>query len=344
MTAAVNRQIRLAARPHGFPKESDFRQVEVDVPRPRPGQMLCRTIYLSLDPYMRGRMNAKPSYAPAVAIDDVMVGQTVSRVEHSRIDGFQKGDYVLTWNGWQDYALSDGSGVRKLDPALAPVSTALGVLGMPGLTAYVGMLDIGQPETGETVVVSAASGAVGSVAGQIASRRGCHVVGIVSNPDKCLHTVAELGFDACVMHTDPGFALDLESTCPDGIDVYFDNVGGDVFDTVVPLLNRSARVPVCGRIANYNQSEPPAGPDRVPQLLGQVLVKRITLQGFIVFDHADREAAFQREVGAWIRDGSLKYREDVVEGLDNAVSAFQGLMQGHNFGKLLVRVSPDPSL
>ena len=339
----VNRQIQLAAHPNGFPKDTDFRMVEGPVPRPDAGQMLCQTVYLSLDPYMRGRMNAGPSYAKGVAGGEVMTAGTVSRVAESKLDGFAVGDFVLTGNGWQDYALSDGRGVRKLDPAEAPISTAVGVLGMPGHTAYVGLLDIGKPKASETVVVSAASGAVGAVVGQIARITGCRVVGVAGAKEKCAYVIDELGFDACVSHQSDNLAANLKAACPDGIDVYFENVGGKVFDAVWPLLNTFARVPVCGRIANYNLTGPPPGPDQTARLMGRVLVRRLTLHGFIVFDHVDRMPDFLRDVGAWIRNGELKYREDIVEGLENAVPAFQGLFQGRNFGKLLVRVSDDPT-
>ena len=338
----TNHQVLLAARPVGFPKDTDFRSTESPIPRPTPGQMLCRTIYLSLDPYMRGRMNAGPSYAKALEVGDVMEGQTVSQVEASDIDGFGVGDYVLTRNGWQDYAVSDGQGVRKLDPSTAPLSTALGVLGMPGPTTYVGLLDIGRPKAEETIVVSAATGAVGAVVGQIARKKGCRVVGVAGAPEKCEYALNDLGFDACVSHRRPSLQAELAAACPNGIDVCFENVGGKVFDAVVPLLNTFARVPVCGRIANYNQTTQ-EGPDRVPTLMGRVLVRRLTIQGFIVFDHYEREADFQRDVGGWIRDGSLTYREDIVEGLEHAVPSFQGLLNGKNFGKLLVRVASDPT-
>ncbi|MCY4119643.1 MAG: NADP-dependent oxidoreductase [Acidobacteria bacterium] len=343
MTAATNRQIRLAAHPEGFPSESDFSRTETPVPEPAAGQMLCRTIYLSLDPYMRGRMNPGPSYAKGVGLGEVMVAGTVSRVVESKLGGYAAGDIVLGANGWQDYALSGGTGVRKLDAADAPISTALGVLGMPGHTAYVGLLDHGRPSPGETVVVSAASGAVGSVVGQIAKIKGCRVVGIAGAPEKCAHVTDELGFDACVSHRGDDLSGALRAACPGGIDVYFENVGGKVFEAVLPLLNDFARIPVCGRIANYNLTEPPSGPDQVARLMGLTLVRRLTFRGFIVFDHLDRQPDFLRDVAAWIREGRIQYREDVVDGLDRAVPAFLGLLRGENFGKLLVRVSDDPT-
>ncbi len=343
MSIRTNRRILLNARPDGFPSEADFRMVEAPAPEPAAGEMLVRTIYLSLDPYMRGRMNAGPSYAAPVELGDVMTGGTVGQVMASRHDGFAEGDLVLAAAGWQEYALSDGRGVRKLDPGAAPISTALGVLGMPGLTAYVGLLEVGGLKDGDTVVVSAASGAVGAVAGQIAKIKGHRVVGVAGARKKCAYVVDELGFDACVSHRSDTLAADLKAACPDGIDLYFENVGGKVFDAVTPLLNPFARVPVCGRIASYNATSLPGGPDQVPRLMGLTLVRRLTIRGFIVFDHAHLEPDFMRDVGGWIRSGELKYREDVVEGIDRAVGAFLGLLRGENFGKLLVRVSDDPT-
>ena len=343
MPTRTNRRILLNARPEGFPTEADFRLDEAPAPEPAAGEMLVRTIYLSLDPYMRGRMNAGPSYAAPVELGDVMTGGTVGQVVASRHDGFAEGDFVLAGAGWQEYGLSDGRGVRKLDPGAAPLSTALGVLGMPGLTAYVGLLEVGGLKAGDTVVVSAASGAVGAVVGQIARIKGNRVVGVAGAQRKCDYVVDELGFDACVSHRSDTLAGDLKAACPDGIDLYFENVGGRVFDAVVPLLNPFARVPVCGRIASYNATSLPEGPNRVPQLMGLVLVRRLNIRGFIVFDHAHLEADFLRDVGGWIRSGELKYREDVVKGLDRAVGAFLGLLRGENFGKLLVRVSDDPT-
>lgn len=339
----VNRQVRLAAHPEGAACPEHFEVTEVPVPEPSAGQMLCRTIYLSLDPYMRGRMSPGPSYARGVELGEVMVGQTVSRVVESRLSGFEAGDFVLTSNGWQEYALSDGSGVRKLDPSAAPVSTALGVLGMPGMTAYVGLLRIGSARAGETVVVSAASGAVGSVAGQIAKLEGCRVVGIAGARNKCDYVTGELGFDACVSHLSADLPTELAAACPEGVDVYFDNVGGKVLEAVLPLLNDFARVPICGRISSYGEHEPPRGTDAVSRLLGIALVRRVTLRGFIVFDHGDMEQDFLRDVGRWLHDGSIRHREDVVQGIESAVPAFLGLFRGENFGKLLVQLSEDPT-
>ncbi len=339
MSERKNRQIALATRPQGEPKESDFRLIESPVPEPGSGQMRLRTLYLSLDPYMRGRMNAGPSYAPAVEVGGVMVGGTVCRVEASNLDQFQVGDIVVAYTGWQDYALSDGRGVHKLDPNFAPVTTALGVLGMPGMTAWTGLRNIGQPQPGETVVVAAASGPVGSVVGQLAKIKGCTAVGIAGGERKCRYVVDELGLDACIDHRRGDFADQLRAACPQGIDVYFENVGGAVFDAVLPLLNTFARVPVCGLVSQYNATEPPRGVDRVPQLMQQVLTKRWTLRGFIVFDFAGQQSDFLAEVGPWVRQGRIKYREDIIEGLENAPRGLIGLLRGENFGKTLVRVA-----
>lgn len=341
MGERMNRQITLAARPKGEPRESDFRLVETPIPEPGPGQMRLRTLYLSLDPYMRGRMNAGPSYAPPVEIGQVMGGGTVSRVEVSNVPGFREGDLVEAYAGWQDDALSDGRGVRKLDPTIAPVTTALGVLGMPGMTAWTGLMNIGRPKPGETVVVAAASGAVGSVVGQLAKIKGCRAAGIAGGEQKCRYVVEELGLDACVDHRAPDFAEKLGAACPAGIDVYFENVGGPVFDAVLPLLNKFARVPVCGLIAHYNDTRPPEGPDRLPRLMSQVLVKRLTLRGFIVFDFASQQGDFLAEVAPMVRDGRIRYREHVVDGLENAPRALIGLLRGENFGKVIVRVAAE---
>jgi NADPH-dependent curcumin reductase CurA len=343
MSTPRHRRIVLAARPVGAPKDSDFRLVESDVPEPGPGQVLLRTIWMSLDPYMRGRMNEGRSYAKPVEVGEVMEAGTVSEVVASNLPGFAPGDVVEGRTGWQSHAVADGSGLRKIDPVLAPLSTALGVLGMPGLTAYTGLLNIGQPKPGETVVVAAASGAVGQVVGQIAKIKGCRVVGIAGGERKCAFVTEELGFDACIDHRREDFAERLGAAVPRGIDVYFENVGGAVFTAVLPLLNEFARIPVCGLIAHYNATELPPGPNQVPLLMSAILVKRLTFRGFIVVDFWSQQPQFLAEVGGWLRDGRIKYREDVVEGLENAPRAFQGLLRGENFGKLLVRVGADPA-
>jgi NADPH-dependent curcumin reductase len=337
----VNRRIVLASRPKGRPTPGNFRLEEAPLPEPADGELLCRTIYLSLDPYMRGRMNEGPSYARPVGIGEVMEGGTVGEVVRSRTEGFAAGDLVVGRGGWQSYAVFRQGEVQKVDPGLAPISTALGVLGMPGRTAYVGLREIGKPKAGETLVVAAASGPVGSVVGQIARNRGCRVVGIAGSRAKCDFLVGELGFDAGLDHHAPDFPDQLRAACPAGIDVYWENVGGRVFEAVVPLLNNFARVPVCGLIAWYNATELPPGPDRTPFLLRQTLTKRLTIRGFIVNDFAPGD--FLTEVGLWLRDGRLRYREDVRDGLENAPAAFIGLLEGENFGKLLIRVAPDPT-
>jgi NADPH-dependent curcumin reductase CurA len=334
MTGSANRQILLKRRPEGVPSLDNFELTETPTPEPDDGEVLMRTIYLSLDPYMRGRMNATRSYAAPVAIGQPMVGGTVGEIVTSRNPKYSVGELVLGNGGWQEYALSDGSGLRKLDPKAAPVSTALGVLGMPGMTAYTGLLEIGQPKPGETVVVAAASGAVGSVVGQIAKIKGCHAVGIAGGTDKGRFVTSELGFDACVDHRAPDFPDQLQAACPRGIDVYFENVGGAVQRTVWPLLNDFARIPICGLIAQYNLTTPMPGPD-----MFSVLRKRLLLRGFIVFDFAAREGDFLRDVGEWVRTGRVKYREDIVDGLENAPASFLGMLQGKNFGKMLVRVA-----
>lgn len=340
MTALTNRKIVLAARPVGEPKPSDFKLIEEPVAEPGDGQVLLRTLYLSLDPYMRGRMSDAPSYAAPVEIGGVMVGGTVSEVLRSNIPSLSPGDIVEGRSGWQTYEVTDDRWLRKVDPALGPVSTALGVLGMPGMTAYTGLLNIGQPKPGETVVVAAAAGAVGSIVGQIAKIKGCRAIGIAGGQRKCDFVVRELGFDACLDHRGPDLARRLKEACPAGIDVYFENVGGAVFDAVLPLLNPFARVPVCGLIAHYNETAPPPGPDRLPMLMGRVLRSRLTLRGFIVGDFAEQHTEFLEQASRWFRDGRLKYREDIVEGLEKAPEAFVGLFRGENFGKLLVRVAP----
>lgn len=336
----INRRITLASRPNGAPGPENFRLEQVEVPEIDEGQVLLRTLYLSLDPYMRGRMDEGPSYAEPVPVGGVMGAGTISRVEKSRHSGFKEGELVLAYAGWQDYAVSDGKELIKLDPTMEQPSYALGVLGMPGMTAYFGLLDIGQPQPGETVAVAAATGAVGSVVGQIAKLKGCRVVGIAGGPEKCRHAVEELGFDACIDHRDADFKHKLADACPEGIDVYFENVGGKVFEAVLPRLNPRARVPLCGLIANYNMTELPPGPDRSSQLLLTILIRRLKIQGFIItLDYGHRAPEFLADMTLWLRQGRIRYREDVVEGLENAPDAFMGLLEGKNFGKLVVKVA-----
>ncbi|MBB4008860.1 NADP-dependent oxidoreductase [Allorhizobium taibaishanense] len=340
MTQFQNHQIRLASRPTGAPTPDNFRIETAAVGEPESGEVLLQILYLSLDPYMRGRMSDAKSYAKPVEIGAVMEGGTVGRVIQSKHDKFKEGDIVLSHSGWQSHAIAKGDTLRKIDPSIAPVSTALGVLGMPGFTAYAGLLTIGKPKAGETVVVAAASGAVGSAVGQIARIKGARAVGIAGGADKCAFVKDELGFDAVVDHRAPDFAEALAKACPDGIDVYFENVGGEVFKAVFPLLNSFARIPVCGLIAQYNQKlEEAPGPDRLPMAMRDILTKSLTVRGFIQHEFVDQFPQFQKEAPGWIKDGKLRYREDVVDGLENAPEAFIGLLRGKNFGKLLVRVS-----
>ena len=339
MTDAKNRQIILVSRPYGEPAPENFKLAEAPIPAIGPGQVLLKTKLLSLDPYMRGRMNDAKSYAPPFAIGEPLGGQTVSEVIASNNPEFAVGDVALAFGGWQDYSVSSGGDLQKLDPSAAPVSTALGVLGMPGMTAYTGLRNIGLPRPGETLAVAAAAGPVGSAVGQIAKIRGCRVVGIAGGREKTAYLVDELGFDASIDHRSPNMKEELKAACPNGIDIYFENVGGAVWDAVLPLLNNFARVPVCGLVANYNATALPEGPDRTAALMRTILTKRLLVQGFIVYDFAEQMHDFQREVGSWVRDGKLKYKEDIVEGLENALQAFIGLLRGANFGKLLVKVS-----
>jgi len=334
-----NQRILLASRPDGKPAPEHFKLDAVPVAEPADGQVLLKVLFLSLDPYMRGRMNAGKSYAKPVEVGDVMEGGTVARVVRSRHPDFAEGDVVLSYSGWQSYAVADGATLRKIDPSAAQVSTALGVLGMPGFTAYAGLLTIGQPKPGETVVVAAASGAVGSAVGQIAKIKGARAVGIAGGADKCAFLRDELGFDAVVDHRAPDFAAQLEAACPQGIDVYLENVGGHVWDAVFPLLNDFARVPVCGLIAQYNDTAPRPGPDRLPGVMREILSRSLLIRGFIQREFVDQRPAFEREMAAWIASGQVRYREDIVDGLEAAPQAFIGLLEGRNFGKLVVRVS-----
>lgn len=334
------KRIVLARRPQGRPNPTDFRVETADLPDLEDGQVLLETLYLSLDPYMRGRMSDAKSYADPVQIGEVMVGGTVSRVARSRNDEWHEGDVVLSGNGWQSHAISDGSGLRKLDTTVASPSTALHVLGMTGFTAWSGLGNIGKPAKGETVVVAAASGPVGSMVGQIARLRGARAVGIAGGADKCAYLTDELGFDAAIDHRADDFAERLADACPNGIDVYFENVGGAVWQAVLPLLNKFARVPVCGLVAHYNDHGTTDGPDKLPATMGAVLAKSLTLRGFIMAEFMESQMAdFLAEASRWVADGKVQWREDMVDGLDAAPEAFIGMLEGKNFGKLIVKVA-----
>ena len=337
-----NRRIVLAERPHGTPVVENFRLEKTLVPEPIEGQVLLRTEYLSLDPYMRGRMNNAPSYAEPVKIDEVMVGATVSRVEASRHPDYKNGEWVLSYNGWQDYALSDGHDLARLGENPPNASHALGILGMPGFTAYMGLLDIGQPKQGETLVVAAATGPVGATVGQIGKLKGCRVVGVAGGSEKCKYAKEVLGFDACLDHKSLDFTQQLQKVCPKGIDIYFESVGGKVFDAALPLLNTKARIPVCGLISQYNATKLPDGPDRLSLLMSTILVKRLKVQGFIIFDdYGHRYDEFAKDMSQWLSTGQIKYREHLVDGLENAPNAFIGMLDGQNFGKLVIRVNDE---
>ncbi len=333
-----NRQVTLAARPSGMPKESDFQVIESPMPTPGDGEALVKIVWLSVDPYMRPRMAARGSYARAVEIGEVMVGGAVGRVVESRSPALQPGDHVEGDLGWQEHAVAGADRLRKLDFSLAPISTALGVLGMPGLTAYFGLLDICHPRAGETVVVSGAAGAVGSIVGQIAKIQGCRVVGIAGSDEKIRWITDELGFDAGFNYkTAKSYMRKLRELCPNGIDVYFDNVGGDITDTVIWNINNYARISVCGQISQYNNDQLSTG----PRWLAQILIKQAKVEGFLVFRWADRYPEALRHMAEWIRDGKLRYREQFTEGLESAPRAFIGMLQGENIGKQLVKVSPE---
>jgi len=338
----TNRRIVLASRPKGAPTPENFHLEQVAAPSAGDGEVLLRTLYLSLDPYMRAMMNEiGPVYSRSIAIGEVMAGATVNRVVASRNPRFKTGDLVLGNAGWQELAVSNGADLMPLGSRARP-SRALGVLGMPSFTAYVGLLDIGQPQPGETVVVAAATGAVGSVVGQIARLKGARVVGIAGGPEKCRYAVEQLGFDRCLDHREAELGARLGADCPHGIDVYFENVGGAVFDAVLPHLNVGARIPLCGFVASYNDEKLPPGPNRVPLLQSTLLQKRIRMQGFIILDHyPTRFEAFRRDMAEWVEAGKVQLREDVVDGIENAANAFIGLLAGKNFGKLLIRVAAD---
>ncbi|MGY4471962.1 NADPH-dependent curcumin reductase CurA [Bradyrhizobium sp. LB9.1b] len=335
----MNRQIVLFRRPSGEPRLTDFALETREIVPPGPGQLLLRTELLSLDPYMRWRMNDGPSYAPPVELGSPMVGSTVSRVAASRHPDFHEGELVLGRSGWQEFALSDGTDVRKLANVQAPPSAALGILGSPGLTAYTGLLNIGQPKPGETLVVAAATGSVGALVGQIARLKGCRVVAIAGGAQKCSYATDVLAFDAAIDHRDPDMAAQLGSACPNGIDIYFENVGGRVWDAVYPMLNNFARIPVCGLVSQYNDLEQSLIDGISPaELMRAILVKRLTIRGFIVTDFSAQMNDFQRDVGDWLAEGKVVHREQFVDGLEAAPAAFIGMLKGENFGKLVVRV------
>jgi NADPH-dependent curcumin reductase len=339
MSSTKARQIVLAARPQGKPRLTDFRLEETQIPTPGAGQVLLQVQYLSLDPYMRGRMDDRKSYAAPTQLGAVMPGESVAKVLASHHAGYSEGDIVLAHTGWRTHALSDRADLRKLDPRVAPVTTGLGVLGMPGFTAYGGLRVIGKPKPGETVVVAAASGPVGSLVGQLARLTGARAVGIAGGPEKCTYVKDELGFDAAVDHKSADFPARLAAACPKGIDVYYENVGGAVWQAVLPLLNSFARVPVSGLIAQYNAAGPGDGPDRLPATMRAILSKSLTIRGFINYEFAaEHYAAFLREVGAGIAEGRIRFREDFVDGLENAPEAFIGMLEYRNFGKLIVRI------
>jgi len=339
MIPKTHRRVVLVRRPPAEPTEADFRIEEVPVPEPGPREFLARVVYLSLDPYMRGRMRDAASYAAPVGIGEVMTGGTVGEVVKSNHPGFKVGDIVEDRFGWQEYAIGPGPAPRKIDPSLAPISTANGVLGMPGMTAYFGLFDVGQPKAGETVVVSAASGAVGQVVGQLAKISGCRAVGIAGGAKKCAFVKDTLGFDACIDYkATQDLTAAVKAACPNGVDVYFDNVGGRVSDAVLVNLNFWARVALCGSISQYNAATPEMG----PRLLGTFVGRRVSMRGFIVWDFNGKYGPALRQMGEWVRSGRIKFKEDIVEGLDKAPRAFIGMLRGENFGKMQVKLGPDP--
>jgi NADPH-dependent curcumin reductase CurA len=331
----ANHAYRLAARPVGLPKDSDWAFTEEPLPEPAEDEVLVRVHYISLDPAMRGWMNEGRSYLPPVEIGAVMRAGTVGQVVASRHPDYAPGDHVAGTQGVQEYAVSKGRHLIKVDPRVAPLEVYLSTLGMPGMTAYFGLLDVGSPEPGDTVVVSAAAGAVGQVVGQIAKIKGCRAVGITGGAEKCRHLVEELGFDAAVDYKAGNLRAALREACPKRINVYFDNVGGDILDTALTLLAHGARIVICGSISQYNNTGPIKGPSNYMALL----VDRARMQGFVVFDYSDRYAEAALEMARWMYEGKLKSREDVVEGLERFPEALLRLFRGENFGKLVIKVA-----
>lgn len=333
----MNRQITLAERPVGYPKETDFKLIETPIPQPENGQVLLKTLYLSVDPYMRGRMNASRSYTANVEHNEVMVGGVIAEVIESKHPNFEVGDIVNANIGWQEYGVSGGDGLRKIDPSIAPISTGIGILGMPGLTAYFGLLEVGKLQQGETVFVSGAAGAVGSVVGQIAKIKGCRVVGSAGTNEKISHIVDELGFDAAFNYKDvSNYHAKLSELCPDGIDVYFDNVGGEITDAVFPNLRVKGRVVICGQISQYNLESPETG----PRFLWHLITQRARIEGFLVFEFTDRYEVALKEMSEWVQQGKLKYRETIADGgIEQAPAAFISMLKGGNIGKQLVKIA-----
>lgn len=342
----TNRQVALAARPNGFPKDSDFQILEGPVPEPGDGEVLVKNIYMSVDPYMRGRMNEfKGSYIQAFEIGAPMTGGAVGQVIRSNHSDYAEGDFVLNMNGWREYFVrpgdrqKDGMDLTKVDPSLAPLSTYLGVLGMPGLTAYAGLAEVGVPKAGETVYVSAASGAVGAIVGQIAKIKGCRVVGSAGSAEKVAYLTDEIGFDAAFNYKTRDLNEALAETCPDGIDVNFENVGGKMLEAVLNRMNHGGRIIFCGSISGYNETTPQPGPNNLMNIVRQ----EITMRGFIVMSYGHLMGDFYRDMGQWLKDGSVKYRETIVEGVEKAPEAFMGMLRGENFGKMIVQVGADPT-
>ncbi|QOT00329.1 NADP-dependent oxidoreductase [Brevibacterium sp. JNUCC-42] len=336
MNEATNNQILLTSRPVGTPTSNNFAFITSSIPQPNDNQLLIRTLYLSVDPYMRGRMNNQESYIPPFQLNEVITGGSIGEVIETKSSDFQVGDVVLGHLGWQNYSVADANQVKKIDADLAPITTALGVLGMPGMTAYFGLLDIGQPQEGETVVISGAAGAVGMLVGQIAKMKGARVVGIAGSDEKISYLIEELGFDTAINYkTTSNIQLELAKACPNGVDIYFDNVGGTISDAVLSLINQGARIPICGQISLYNSEKQDVG----PRIQVQLLRKMATMKGFLVSQYTDRYEEGMTQMAQWIKEKKIKYSDNIVEGLENAPKAFLGLFSGDNTGKQLVKVA-----
>lgn len=340
----MNKKILLSSRPQGIPTLKNFKLDEGDVPKISEGEILVKVIYFSLDPYMRGRMNDGKSYAKPVGIGEVMEAGGVGEIIESKSLLFKSGDIVQGSTGWQEYAALNENFVRKIDPDAAPISTSLGILGMPGLTAYCGLMEFGKPKSGETIVVSAASGAVGSLVGQISRIKGCKVIGVAGGSTKCDYVVNELHFNSCLNHRDKNLKSLLSDTCMAGVDIYWENVGGITFEAVLPLMNDFGRIPVCGLIAHYSQTDLPFRKDRLPALFRSILTKRLSLRGFIVWDLKEREKEGLQQLSSWVKSGEIKYKEDIVEGIESSPEAFIGMLEGKNFGKMLIKTAPKMNL